>query len=272
MSGILYVVSTPIGNLGDLTPRAAATFEQADFIAAEDTRVTLKLLNHLDIQKPMVSYHEYNMQQSGQEILKRISAGESCALCSDAGVPAVSDPGELLVANAHEMGLRVVPIPAASAAITALCVSGQITSKFVFEGFISQNRMRRMERLAALKNEERTMIIYEAPHKLVKTLKDLEETFGADRSITLCRELTKLHEEIIKSTISEIRKTYTTKEPRGEIVLVVAGRVPEDESESTVSFEQAVAYACELVSTKHITQSAAAKLAAVYGGDRKSVV
>ena len=203
MSGTLYIVATPIGNLGDLTPRAAETFAKADFIAAEDTRVTLKLLNHLGLKKPMVSYYEHNLKERGGYILDRIEAGESCALCSDAGMPAVSDPGEVIVRDAHARGIPVVPVPAASAAVTALCVSGQPTGRFVFEGFLPTNRRQKKERLAALQNEERTVIFYEAPHKLPTTLQDLEQAFGPERSLTICRELTKLHEEIRVTTVGD---------------------------------------------------------------------
>ena len=201
MAGILYLVATPIGNLDDMTPRAAATFASADFIAAEDTRVTLKLLNHLGLKKPMVSYYEHNLKERGERILARIEAGETCALCSDAGMPAISDPGEIIVRDAHARGIRVVPVPGASAADTALIASGQCTGRFVFEGFLPTNRRQKKERLAALQAEQRTVIFYEAPHKLPTTLADLEEAFGPDRPLTVCRELTKLHEEIRKTTI-----------------------------------------------------------------------
>ena len=171
----LYIVATPIGNLGDLTPRAAKTFEEVDFIAAEDTRVTLKLLNHLGIKKPLVSYYEHNLKERGEYILNRIAAGENCALCSDAGMPAVSDPGEVIVRDAHARGIPVCPVPAASAAVTALCVSGQVTGRFVFEGFLPTNRRQKKDRLDQLKDEQRTMIFYEAPHKLPTTLRDFLE-------------------------------------------------------------------------------------------------
>ena len=226
MSGTLYIVATPIGNLGDLTPRAAETFAKADFIAAEDTRVTLKLLNHLGLKKPMVSYYEHNLKERGGYILDRIEAGESCALCSDAGMPAVSDPGEVIVRDAHARGIPVVPVPAASAAVTALCVSGQPTGRFVFEGFLPTNRRQKKERLAALQNEERTVIFYEAPHKLPTTLQDLEQAFGPERSLTICRELTKLHEEIRVTTVGDASAYYKETPPRGEFVLVMAGAQP----------------------------------------------
>ena len=205
-----------------MPPRVAATFGLADFVAAEDTRVTLRLLNHLGLKKPMVSYYEHALHH-GEAILNRIEAGENCALCSDAGMPCISDPGEQIVREAHERGIRVVPIPAASACVTALAASGQPTARFVFEGFLPVNRKQKKERLAALLQEKRTTIFYEAPHKLRTTLDDLANAFGADRSITLCRELTKLHEDIWKTTLGEAVEHYKTNEPRGEYVLVMAG-------------------------------------------------
>ena len=232
MSGTLYIVATPIGNLSDLTPRAAQTFADADFIAAEDTRVTLKLLNHLGLKKPMVSYYEHNLKERGDYILDRISAGESCALCSDAGMPAISDPGEVIVRDAHARGIRVVPVPAAAAAVTALCVSGQITSRFVFEGFLPTNRRQKKERLEALISEQRTIIFYEAPHKLKTTLEDMKSFFGDERSLTICRELTKLHEEIKVTTIGEACAYYSENPPRGEFVLVLAGAQPPEPDEA----------------------------------------
>ena len=238
MSGTLYIVATPIGNLGDLTPRAAETFAKADFIAAEDTRVTLKLLNHLGLKKPMVSYYEHNLKERGGYILDRIEAGESCALCSDAGMPAVSDPGEVIVRDAHARGIPVVPVPAASAAVTALCVSGQPTGRFVFEGFLPTNRRQKKERLAALQNEERTVIFYEAPHKLPTTLQDLEQAFGPERSLTICRELTKKYETAFRTTFSGALAHYENEEPRGECVIVVEGKSLEEiEKEKAAAWE-----------------------------------
>ena len=261
MSGTLYIVATPIGNLGDLTPRAAETFAKADFIAAEDTRVTLKLLNHLGLKKPMVSYYEHNLKERGGYILDRIEAGESCALCSDAGMPAVSDPGEVIVRDAHARGIPVVPVPAASAAVTALCVSGQPTGRFVFEGFLPTNRRQKKERLAALQNEERTVIFYEAPHKLPTTLQDLEQAFGPERSLTICRELTKLHEDIWKTTLGEAVEHYKTNEPRGEYVLVMAGAPETADPEQELTLEQAAQRALELTG-QGFGPTAAAKAAA----------
>ncbi|MDL2324133.1 16S rRNA (cytidine(1402)-2'-O)-methyltransferase [Ruminococcaceae bacterium OttesenSCG-928-A16] len=272
MAGILYVVTTPIGNLQDLTPRAAATFAKVDFIAAEDTRVTVKLLNHLGLKKPMVSYYEHNAAQRGEQILDRIAAGESCALCSDAGVPAISDPGEALVADAMERGLPVVPVPAASAAVTALCVSGQNTARFVFEGFLPQNRRQRAQRLDALQQEIRTTIFYEAPHKLPRTMQDLEAAFGPQRSITICRELTKLHEEIWKTTVGQARQRYTTQTPRGEFVLVMAGADPASFLPPSYTLQEAVDMAKQLATANNFSASEAAKKAAAASGFAKSEI
>jgi len=222
MAGTLYIVATPIGNLDDMPPRVAATFGAADFIAAEDTRVTMKLLNFLGLKKPMVSYYDHALQK-GEGILRRIEAGENCALCSDAGMPCVSDPGEVIVRDALARGIKVVPVPAASACVTALAVSGQDTSRWVFEGFLPVNKKQKRERLAELQGEKRTVIFYEAPHKLRTTLDDLTAAFGPERSITLCRELTKLHEEIWKTTLGEAQTHYAENDPRGEYVLVMAG-------------------------------------------------
>ncbi len=269
MSGTLYIVATPIGNLGDLTPRAAETFAQVDFIAAEDTRVTLKLLNHLGLKKPMVSYYEHNLRERGEYILNRIAAGESCALCSDAGMPAVSDPGEVIVRDAHARGIPVTPVPAASAAITALCVSGQVTGRFVFEGFLPTNRRQKKERMDALKNEERTVIFYEAPHKLLTTLADLEAAFGAQRGLTVCRELTKLHEEIRVTTLGAANAYYKETPPRGEFVLVMAGAPPEAPAEQTL--EDAVAAARERMAAGE-SAAAAAKYAAAHSAFSKSEI
>ncbi len=246
MPGALYVVSTPIGNLADLTPRAAQTLAEADFIAAEDTRVTLKLLNHLGLKKMLLSYNRYNAKTQGPPILQRMLAGEVCALCTDAGTPAISDPGEFLVRQAHEMGLRVVPVPAASAAIAALAVSGQNTGRFVFEGFLPHHKRLRAQRLAALATEQRTILLYEAPHKLLATLNDLAAAFGGVRPLTICRELTKLHEEIWITTLEQARLRYAETTPKGEFVLVLAGAVPADKVVETVTLEDAAKQALAL--------------------------
>lgn len=229
MSGTLYLVATPIGNLGDFSPRAVETLASVDFIAAEDTRVSMKLMNHFDIKKSLVSYHEHNHVTAGQIILNRLLAGESCALVTDAGTPAISDPGEDLVRLCAENGVAVFSIPGCCAAINALAVSGLPTGRFTFEGFLTVNKKSRRERLESLKKEERTMIFHEAPHKLRTTLKDLCDAFGADRPISLCRELTKLHEETQRTTLGVAMAYYEEHEPRGEYVLVIGGAAPSEE-------------------------------------------
>ena len=226
MAGMLYLVPTPIGNLGDISQRCRETLENADFIAAEDTRVTLKLLNHMGIKKSLVSYYEHNKAFKGDKIVERILAGETCALVSDAGSPAISDPGEDLVRLCAENGITVTAIPGPCAVITALSISGLPTGRFCFEGFLSTAKKSRKEHLASLVGETRTMIFYEAPHKLVSTLEDLAEVFGNDRKISLCRELTKLHEEVVRTTLGEAIAKYTENGPKGEFVLVVDGAAP----------------------------------------------
>ncbi len=231
MAGMLYLVPTPIGNLGDISVRCRETLEQADFIAAEDTRVTLKLLNYLGIKKSLVSYFEHNKTAKGDKIVERILAGETCALVSDAGSPAISDPGEELVKQCAAAGITVCAIPGPCAAITALSISGQSTGRFCFEGFLSTAKKSRREHLESLIGETRTMIFYEAPHKLVTTLEDMAAVFGADRSISLCRELTKLHEEVVRTTLGEAAEKYKAVPPKGEFVLIVAGTTaPEKEA------------------------------------------
>ena len=226
MSGTLYLVATPIGNLGDFSPRAVETLQAADFIAAEDTRVSVKLLNHFGIKKPLVSYHEHNHVTAGQSILSRLLAGETCALVTDAGTPAISDPGEDLVRLCADNGVTVYAIPGCCAAVNALAVSGLPTGRFTFAGFLTVNKKSRRERLDSLKNEERTMIFHEAPHKLCTTLDDLCAAFGPERRISLCRELTKLHEETVRTTLGEAVAYYAENTPKGEYVLVVAGAEP----------------------------------------------
>ena len=233
MAGMLYLVPTPIGNLGDISQRCRETLEMADFIAAEDTRVSLKLLNHLGIKKSLVSYYEHNKAQKGQWIVERILAGETCALVSDAGSPAISDPGEELVQQCAAAGITVCAIPGPCAVITALSISGQATGRFCFEGFLSTAKKSRREHLESLVNEQRTMIFYEAPHKLLTTLEDMAEAFGADRPISLCRELTKLHEEVVRTTLGEAIARYTEQPPKGEFVLVVAGAKPVEKEAPT---------------------------------------
>ena len=245
MSGMLYLVPTPIGNLGDISIRCRQTLEQADFIAAEDTRVTLKLLNHLGIKKSLVSYYEHNKAQKGNVILDRILAGETCALVSDAGSPAISDPGEDLVKQCAEAGVTVCAIPGPCALITALSISGQATGRFCFEGFLSTAKKSRREHLQALEKEQRTMIFYEAPHKLMATLESMAEVFGEGRPISLCRELSKLHEEVIRTTLGGALALYAQQPPKGEFVLVVAGAAPEEKAEATP--QDAAARVAELV-------------------------
>ncbi len=245
MAGMLYLVPTPIGNLGDISIRCRQTLEQADFIAAEDTRVTLKLLNHLGIKKSLVSYYEHNKAFKGNVILDRILDGETCALVSDAGSPAISDPGEELVKQCAEAGITVCAIPGPCAVITALSISGQATGRFCFEGFLSTAKKSRREHLQSLISEQRTMIFYEAPHKLLNTLQDMAEVFGPDRPISLCRELTKLHEEVVRSTLGEAVTKYTENPPKGEFVLVLAG-APEPVREEKTP-EDAAAYVARLM-------------------------
>lgn len=234
MSGTLYLVATPIGNLGDFSPRAVETLKSVDFIAAEDTRVSVKLLNHYNIKRPLVSYHEHNHVSAGQSVLGRLLAGESCALVTDAGTPAVSDPGEDLVRLCAENGVEVLSIPGCCAAVNALAVSGLPTGRFTFEGFLSTNKKERREHLASLQNERRTMLFHEAPHKLRNTLDDLCAAFGPERRIALCRELTKLHEETMRCTLGEAADYYRENAPRGEYVLVLAGAEPKAEAEVTL--------------------------------------
>ena len=222
----LCLVPTPIGNLSDISPRARQTLADADFIAAEDTRVALRLLNHLELKKPLVSYYEHNKEGSGPKIVARILTGQRCALVSDAGSPAISDPGEDLVRLCAEAGIPVTAIPGPCAAITALSISGLPTGRFCFEGFLSTNKKSRQAHLDGLRSETRTMIFYEAPHKLTATLADLSAVFGAERRISLCRELTKLHEEVLRTTLGEAAAYYAEHAPRGEFVLIVEGAAP----------------------------------------------
>ncbi len=265
MSGKLYVVGTPIGNLGDFSPRAKEVLSSVDFIAAEDTRVTVKLLNHFDIKKPLISYYEHNKADKGEWILNRISAGESCAVVSDAGMPCISDPGEDLVRQAHKAGIQVESVPGPSAVITALCISGMSSGRFTFEGFLSVNKPGRKAHLDELKNEKRTMIFYEAPHKLLKTLYDMRECFG-EREITIARELTKLHETVLKTDLSGAISHFEATPPKGEFVLIVAGAAKDEKKEYTLS--QAVKMAAGFVKDGE-PKSAAAKRAAILTGLKK---
>lgn len=234
MAGTLYLVPTPIGNLADISRRMAETLGLVDFIAAEDTRVTLKLLNHLELKKPLMSYYRHNTEAAGDAVLARLLAGEDCALVTDAGTPAISDPGEDLVALCAQAGVNVVSIPGPCALVTALAASGLPTGRFTFEGFLPMNRKNRAARLSGLLGEERTMIFYEAPHKLNATLADLCAAFGPQRRVALCRELTKLHEEVRRTTLGEAAEHYRSSEPRGEFVLVVEGAAPVEEKLMTL--------------------------------------
>lgn len=259
MSGKLYLVGTPIGNLGDFSPRAKETLEQVDFIAAEDTRVTLKLLNYFDIRKPMVSYFEHNKYASGAKIFERIANGESCALVTDAGMPAISDPGEDIVRMCAENGIEVVTVPGPSALISAIALSALPTGRFCFEGFLSTANKSRREHLESLKNERRTMIFYEAPHKLLRTLEDMKNCFGADRKISLCRELTKLHEQTLRTTLGGALEYFTQTPPKGEFVLVIHGAsVAENEFDMQDALELVDKYRTEGLSHKAACKKAAA--------------
>lgn len=264
MSGILYIVGTPIGNLGDMSPRAVETLSSVDFIAAEDTRVSLKLLNHFEIKKPLISYFEHNRREKGEIIVSRILAGESCALVTDAGMPAVSDPGEDLVELCHERGVTVNVVPGPSAFVSAIALSGLPVSRFTFEGFLSMNKVSRREHLEDIKNEKRTLVFYEAPHKLLATLKDLYKTLG-DRRIALVREITKIHEEVIRTTISEAVEKYEAEAPKGEFVLVIEGK---KEQEQEITFEDALSLARVYLS-QGMSVSMAAKQAAKETGIKK---
>lgn len=226
MSGTLYIVGTPIGNLGDFSPRAAETLELVDFIAAEDTRVTVKLLNHFNIKKPMVSYYEHNRREKGQLLVQRLLAGENCALVTDAGMPAISDPGEDLVARCHEAGVPVVAVPGPTAFATALALSGLPTGRFTFEGFLSMNKKSRRAHLSAIVDERRTLVFYEAPHKLPNTLRDLADVLG-DRRVAIIREITKIHEQVIRTTLPQAAVQYADGILKGEIVLVIEGQTQE---------------------------------------------
>lgn len=261
MNGKLYVVGTPIGNLGDMSPRAVSVLESVDFIAAEDTRVTIKLLNHFGIKKELVSYYEHNKNSKGNLIIERLLNGESCAVVSDAGMPAISDPGEDLVRIAREKEIEVESVPGPSALITAISVSGFPCGRFCFEGFLSMNKINRKQHLEELKNEKRTMIFYEAPHKLPATLKDMLKAFG-DREIVLVRELTKIHETVLKTTFTKAIELYEETSPRGEFVLIVKGARPQSE---TYTIEDGVKIASKLINEGQSTSSAAKQASEITG-------
>ena len=266
--GALYVVGTPIGNLSDFSPRAAETLAAVDFIAAEDTRVTVKLLNHFGIKKPLVSYYEHNKQEKGSVITDRLAEGETCALVSDAGMPAISDPGEDLVALCAARGIPVYVVPGPSAVVSALAVSGLPTGRCTFEGFLSVNKKSRREHLESLRAETRTMVFYEAPHKLPYTLQDMEAVFG-DRRIALVREITKIHEQCIRTTLSAAAAHHASTPPKGEFVLVIEGAKPAEKREMTL--EDAVALARAAMENGSAA-SDAAKEAAKLSGFKKGEI
>ncbi len=268
MSGKLFVVGTPIGNLGDFSERAINTLKDCDFIAAEDTRVTIKLLNHFGIKKPMISYFEHNKFQKGEIICDRIQNGENCVLVSDAGMPAISDPGEELVCQCIERGIEVTVVPGPSALISALAISGMKTGRFTFEGFLSVNKKRRKEHLIELIDEKRTMIFYEAPHKLKSTLEDMYNILG-DRRITLVRELTKIHEEVIKTTFKQALIRMNDEKPKGEFVLIIEGKEPEEKE--SYGLEDAQKIAEDLIE-KGFSLSESSKKAAAITGIKKGEI
>ncbi len=260
--GKLYLVATPIGNLSDISERAIKVLSEVDFVAAEDTRNTMKLLSFFGISRPMVSYHEHNRKERGEEIAARLLRGESCALVTDAGTPAISDPGEDMVSLCRERGIPVTSIPGACAAITALTLSALPTARFVFEGFLPVKKKERRERLDELSYEKRTFILHEAPHKLKNTLCDLSDALGGDRRISLCRELTKLNEEVMTTTLAEAIDYYSEREPRGEYVLVIEGGSKikaSDDGIDQLSPEEMVAYFIEEGMSKNEAVKATAK-------------
>ena len=270
MSGVLYVVGTPIGNLGDFSPRAVEVLESVDFIAAEDTRVTLKLLNHFEIKKPMISYFEHNKSERGNIICNRIESGENCAIVTDAGMPCISDPGEELIKQCAERGIQTIVVPGPSAVISALAVSGLATGRFTFEGFLSTNKKSRLDHLEQLKAEKRTMIFYEAPHKLSGTLNDLYKTFGGERKISIVREITKIHEEVIRTDLQKAVNDYGDGSLKGEIVLVLEGAA-EDPDREDFTIEEAVTLAKKFIEDGS-SASDGAKQAAKITGFKKNEI
>lgn len=257
--GTLYIVGTPIGNLGDFSPRAVEVLQTVDFIAAEDTRVTLKLLNHFEIHSTLISYHEHNAAARGPELLERLLRGENGAIVTDAGMPCISDPGEGLVALCHENGVEIATVPGPTAAMTALAASGLPTGKFLFEGFLPIKKGERDAALQTVCRLPHTLIFYEAPHRLRQTLAALLEGLG-NRPITLCRELTKLHEEMQRTTLAKAVEEYTSREPRGEYVLIVAG-VEESDPAARMTLEQAAALVCRLAADGQSLSDAAKQVA-----------
>lgn len=266
MAGILYVVGTPIGNLGDFSPRAVQVLSECDFIAAEDTRVTIKLLNHFGIKKPMVSYYEHNRAQRGGVIIDRLLNGESCALVSDAGMPIISDPGEDLTRLCHENGIQVLAVPGPCAFVTALAISGMPSGRFTFEGFLTVSKQNRKKHLEDLVDEKRTMIFYEAPHKLASTLADMAKCWG-NRNIALVKEITKIHENVERTTLFDAVEKYKDGSTKGEYVLIVEGK-PEEENEE-ITIDVAVEMAKKLVENG-LSKNEAAKEVAKETGLKKS--
>lgn len=265
MAGKLYVVGTPIGNLEDISARALRILGEVDFIAAEDTRVTLKLLNHFSIKKPLVSYFEHNKAASGENIIKRLASGETAALVTDAGMPAISDPGEDLVRACIEAGIETESVPGPSALTAALSISGTATARFCFEGFLPAEKKARKERLLGLVSEERTMVFYEAPHRLKKTLNEFLENFG-DREIVIVKEITKTHEKVIKTTLGLVGGIYENVQPKGEYVIIMSGA---EKCAEQYTLEEAVKI-CERLILKGESKTAAAKQAAALTGFKKS--
>lgn len=266
--GKLYIVGTPIGNLGDFSERAKETLTQVDFICAEDTRVTAVLLNKFGIKKPLISYHEHNARQRGEEILPRLLEGESCAVVTDAGMPCISDPGEEIVKLCAEHGVEIAAVPGPTAAMSALAISGLPSKRFCFEGFLSVTKRIRREHLEQLKPLPQTLIFYEAPHKLKNTLNDLLEILG-DRRISLCRELTKIHEEVIRGKISDMITLYERQEPRGEYVLIVEGAV--ESTDEGITLEQAAEMAAELTEAGTRASEAAKEIAKKTGFSKSEI-
>ncbi len=267
MSGTFYVIGTPIGNMDDITIRQLETLKSVDFVCAEDTRVTVKLFNRFDIKKQLVSFHEHSSRAAADNIISRLLDGESCGIVTDAGMPCISDPGELLVKLCAENGIDVKVVPGPSAVVSAVAVSGLPTSRFRFEGFLPVQKKQRSERLEALKNETVLMVFYEAPHKLRTTLDDLEKYFGGERRISLCRELTKIHEEVLRLTISDAIEFYRDNEPRGEYVLVVEGAA--DGKSGKLSIDEALSIVESLVESGERPVDAC-KIAAKQSGYKKS--
>lgn len=269
MSGKLYIVGTPIGNLGDMTFRAVETLKSVDFIAAEDTRVTRKLLSHFEISRPLVSYFEHNRKESGGRIVARILAGEDCALVTDAGMPVISDPGDELVRWCAEESIEVIVVPGASAVVSAVAISGVEAKQFCFEGFLSTNKKSRRNHLDVLRNERRAIVLYEAPHKLKRTLSDLAKTLGGDRKIAICHEMTKLYEECIRTTLAEAELYYAEIIPKGEFVLVIEGASEGSEAtDAEMNESDAIERALSLVEGGAGAAEAAKQAAKEYGVSR----